>query len=259
MLQDYSHDPTLRFYDSIFSQITDLFYLYEEVRANSGRGRPPGDIQEEWKSLIAGSFDAVRRGLEVLFTHSQLHRIIEHPRSGDHPTSVILDRLATDLRGLIYLPTPHSNEIENTLLLQFGITRESILVPDIARFTARSKPLAWEADGRGQPILTASDWAQLSAMSNTAMHIRTNMDTHRGDSIPPTASALSEQVRGSLWATTKGGEWTVQMPHAATALRICVAVFNSVCYSLEVHARWPETVAPSQLSLRPPDDVVRFS
>lgn len=252
-------DPAVRFYDSIFSPIVDLFYLYEEDRASRPSGRPPGPVQKNWRSLIARSLDALRSGLEILLVHFRIERIIEHPRSDVDPTGVIHDRIATDLRDLIQIPAPTSNAIEDALLLQFGIARESILVPEIAHFTARSKPLAWEAGGRGQPIPTAPDWSQLSAMLNSAMHIRANIDTQRGGYVPPTASALSEQMRGSLWATTKGGEWTVQMPHAATALRICVAEFNSVCYSLEVHARWPTTVAPGHLSLRSPDDVVRFS
>ena len=254
-----SNDSTVLFYDSIFSPIVDLFYLYEEDRASRGSGRPPGPVQEKWRSLIARSFDALRSGLEVLLVHSQLDRIIEHPRSDVDPTGVILDRVATELRDLIQLPAPDSNAIEDALLLQFGIARESILIPDIARFTAKSKPLAWEGAGRGQPVPFEHDWEQLSAILNTVMNVLTNIDAHRGDSIPPTASALSEQMRGSLWATTKGGEWTVQIPHAATALRTCVAVFNSACYSLEMHTQGPATIAPNHLSLRSPDDVVKFS
>ena len=258
MVQDHLHDPALRFYDSVFSPIVDLFYLYEEDRASRPSGRPPGPVQENWRSLIARSLDALRSGLEILLVHFQLERIIEHPRSDIDSNGVIHDRIATDLRDLIQIPAPNSNTIENALLLQFGLARESILVPDVAHFTANRKPLAWGGDGRGQPVPFRHGWEQLSAMLNTTMHILVNIDTHRGDSIPQTASALSEQIRGSLWATTKGGEWTVQMPHAATALRTCVAVFDSVYYSLEVHAQWPATIAPSQLSLRSPDDVVMF-
>ncbi len=259
MTASQSNDSTALFYDSIFSPIVDLFYFYDEDRASRSSGRPPGPVQERWRSLIARSFDALRSGLEVLLLHSQLDRIIEHPRSHVDPTGAELNQIATDLRYLTQLPAPDSNTIENALLLQFGIARESIIVPDIARFAARSKLLAWEGAGRGQPIPFEHGWDQLSAMLNTAIHILANIDTYRGDSIPPTASVLSEQMRGSLWATTKGGEWTVQLPHAATALRTCVAVFNSTCYSLKVHTQWPETIAPSHLNIRSPDDVVRFS
>ena len=259
MVPPQTHDPAALFYDSIFAPIVDLFKLYDSDRASRSSGRPPGPVQENWRSLIVLASDALRGGIENLLLRTHLDRIRERTRSASNPTDDDLTQVTADLRDLITLHAPNASTIENTILLQFGISRGSLVVPHVSHFTARSKPLAWEGAGRGQPIPFESDWDQLSAMLNTTQHVVPNIDAHPLNSIPPTAPTLSEPLCGSLWATTKGGKWTVQIAHAATALRTFVSVFNCVAHSLDLHVQWSGTTRPDRLSLRSPDDVVEFS
>ena len=62
-------------------------------------------------------------------------------------------------------------------------------------------------------------------------------------------------MQGSIWVRQEDGRWSLQMPHAVTAVRTTVAVFNTVAFMLYSAAGLG---GPSQSVLRPPDEVVPF-
>ena len=260
-MRQKSDDSAVLFYDSIFSPIVGSFHALTRDRAGRGSGRPPGDVQREWRSLIAQASDALGSGLEALLLTTHLDRIEALPDSAvgtsDHDPS----RVEAKLCDLLWLPDLDASKIEHSILLQFGIVRECLSVPEVSHFTAKSKPRALGGNGRGQAVRFEGHWCELSAMLNTVQHVLNSTartDEHDLELIPPTAVTLSKELRGSLYAITKAGQWSIQMPHAATALRIFVSVFNSVYLTLKEQSKSLATEQTVTLDLRPPDEVVPF-
>ena len=214
-----------------------------------------------WRSLIAQALDSLGTGLETLLLNAHLERIFVRTSNVSGTPAHDSSRLEAELRDLLNLPDPDARNIEDSILLQFGIVRESILVPEASHFTAKSKPLALGGNGRGEPVRFEGQWDELSAMLNTVKHIlnsRAHPHVSNREPTPPTAVTLSKAIRGSLYATTKDGQWRVQMPHAATALRIFVAVFNSLYYCLNVQSLSLATETTFHPDLRSPDIVLPF-
>ena len=144
-----SDDSAVVFYDSIFLPIVGSFRALTRERAGRGSGRPPGDAQLEWRSLIAQASAALGSGLEALLLTTHLDRIEALAHSAVGTSHHDSSRLESELHDLLNLPDPDARNIEDSILLQFGIVRESILVPEISHFTAKSKPLAFSGNGRG--------------------------------------------------------------------------------------------------------------
>lgn len=80
-------------------------------------------------------------------------------------------------------------------------------------------------------------------------------DSQKLTTIPQAAAALPDSVRGSIWASQKDATWSLQMPHAVTAVRTTAAVFNTVAFTLYAAAGLDDSV---QTVLRRPDEVVPF-
>ena len=144
-----SDDSAVLFYDSIFSPIVDSFCTLARDRASRSSGRPPGDVQRVWRSLIAQALDSLGTGLETLLLNAHLERIFVRTSNVSGTPAHDSSRLEAELRDLLNLPDPDARNIEDSILLQFGIVRESILVPEASHFTAKSKPLALGGNGRG--------------------------------------------------------------------------------------------------------------
>ena len=171
---------------------------------------------------------------------AHLERIPADTAAGANLKQHEIDRITNQLRNQISLSAPNAQKIENTLLSQFGIPPDRIEVPGIAHFTARSKQSARGGAGSGNPLPFSGTWQELATHLNTIQYFRNatvHADTRKLETIPGNVSQLSEQSKASLWATTVTDDWSIQMPHAVTALRTVVAVFNTVVYSLDERAK----------------------
>ncbi len=102
---------------------------------------------------------------------------------------------------------------------------------------------------------TTGGWSPIRAASQYFRNAIVHADSRKLTTIPGAASSLPESVQDSIWARQKGGNWSLQMPHAVTAVRTTVAVFNTVADTLYASAGLDES---AQAVLRTPDEVVPF-
>jgi len=203
---------------------------------------------------------ALEAGLVDVGLAAHYHRFVS--RDGALGDGTATENELASARGRLLnslpLSVPNAQKIENFMLAQFGVLPSGIVVPPVAHFTARCKPVALGGAGSGSRAPFTGGWDELAARLDAIQHFRNaivHADSRKLTTIPHAASALPESIRGSIWASQKDGNWSLQMPHAVTAVRTTAAVFNTVAFTLYAAAGLDETV---QAVLEPPDKVVPF-
>ncbi len=245
-----------QFYDSNLKSAVGLLASIEADRRSRGSGRPPGQPQAEWRAVLVLALAALEAGLVDAALAAHHHRIVNRSPVGS--ASADLNRARGRLLDSLPHSSPNAQKIENFVLAHFGVLPSNIVVPSIARFTTRVKSRARGGAGQGIEVAFTGDWRELAARLDAIQHFRNaivHADARKKGTIPPAASSLPDNVTGSLWALQEDGSWSLQMPHAVTAVRTTVAVFNTVASVLDSASGLS---GATTAALRCPDDVVPF-
>ena len=248
-----------QFYESNLKSAVGLLISIAADRRSRGRGRPPGEPQAEWRAVLVLALAALEAGLVDTGLATHHHRIVKlakPPRLSDSDNEMARarGRLLTSLP----LSTPNAQKIENFLLSQFGVLPSRIIVPEVAHFTTLRKLKARKGAGSGIPGRFAGEWPELAARLDVIQYFRNaiaHADSRKLHTIPRVASSLSDKIIGTMWARTEEATWSLQMPHAVTAVRTIVSVFNTVTFTLCSVAHLKTANQPI---LRPPDEIVPF-
>ncbi len=253
-------DASTRFYDSNLKSAVGLLRAIATDRRSRGSGRPPGQPQAEWRAVLVLALAALEAGLVDVGLAAHHHRVSSRCDAlGDGAaTEKELTRARGRLLSSLPLSAPNAQKIENFMLSQFGVLPSRIVVPPVAHFTARRKREALGGAGSGTKASFRGGWDELAARLDAIQYFRNaivHADSRKLTTIPGAASSLPESVQDSIWARQKDGNWSLQMPHAVTAVRTTVAVFNTVADTLYAAAGLDES---AQAVLRRPDEVVPF-
>lgn len=211
------------FYNQDMARPRKLFNAF--VATGRGSGRRAGPRKLYWQAVVAFAVAALEAGLEdlVFAAHavrqeSQGQLIKKGSNSVDsNPRKwLVADRLMA----------PSAQRLERVLFADFGVVLGAI--PADAQFAARKKESSKGGSGRGEHVEGPTTWSGLRIYLETMSHMR-NATAH-GD-----AEKLTNPPRGCeglLWLRTDDGLWSVQQPHALTALRTALAVFNTTAVAL---------------------------
>jgi hypothetical protein len=233
-----------RFFTSHLGRPRALFDAF--VARGAGSGRREGPRHLYWQTVMVFSFAALEAGLEdLLFAAHGVRRGAEGQpieagkNSPDrNPRSWLVEKR---------LQNPNSDVVSRALFQDFGVVISAL--PQGARFEVRRKASSLGGSGRGEARPGPRDWQGLRPYLNTLSYIR-NATAH-GD-----PAKLHEgrpaHCEGDLWLKLQNGRWSVQQPHALTALRTSVSVFNTVAVEL---AGALKRTPPSNLT-KP--DLIRF-
>jgi len=234
-------DEAERFFESHLARPRKLFEAF--VAAGTGSGRRPGPRLLYWQAVFSFSIAALEAGLEDLIFAAHGARqgaegqpITAASNSPDgNPRSWLVEKR---------LMAPNSSKVNQVLYADFGSLIGSL--PVSGRFTVLWKYAPEAGSGRGEKKPGPTTWAELSKHLDTMQYIR-NATAH-GD-----AARLArhpQHSRGALWLLRQNHEWSVQQPHALTALRATLAVFNTVAEELAQAIGYP-----TLLSLTTPDTI----
>ena len=251
-------DAAQQYYEANLKSAVRLLKSIVRDRRSRGSGRPPGAPQAEWRAVVVLAVAALEAGLMDLALAAHHHRITKSVTS-KAGTSAQLTTERRRLVDVLQLSAPNAHKIENFLLSHFGVRPAQIAVPAIAHFTTRSKQVALGGAGSGSRVPFNGDWRELSIRLDAIQYFRNaiaHADSRKLTTIPARALSLSPREQGSIWARQKNGMWSLQMPHAVTAVRTTVSVFNTVAEVLHSFAHLGRTGMPD---LMKPDDVVPFN
>ena len=218
---------------------TSLSYFADFQPQSYGSGRPAGPRSMLWSTTATAAADALQVGLQDLILSAHGIRV----------PSVLATR---DTRQyLVEGPLEELSvvTIERLLLAQFGIVLNRL--PRVARFEARRKVQAGRGPGKGESVPGSVSWDRLSKHLDTLTYIRDK--TVNGDIGAPFNHPISSE--GILWVPHKSGQWSMQQPHALSALRVAVATYDLVAYELNRVVGLYGEVNP----LRSPNDVVGYA
>lgn len=212
-----------RFVDDHLERPRTLFQAF--TAKGDGSGRRPGPRSLYWQTVAVSSLAALEAGLEDLIFAAHAarqgaagHVIVKGTNSADgNPRKwLVEDRLMA----------PNAQKIERVVFADFGVLLDAL--PAAAQFHARKKASPNGGDGRGSSVAGPANWSELGEYLNTLHYIR-NAAAH-GDATKLGRSPTGAE--GLLWLKKQNGEWSVQQPHALTALRAVVAAFNAVADAL---------------------------
>lgn len=214
---------TAGFYSGPLIRPRKLFEAFVAKGNGSGRRAGPRDLY--WQTVAASSLAALEAGLEdlLLAAHgarqgSEGHKVLKGSNSVDsNPRKwLVEDRLMA----------PDARKIERVLFADFGVLLDNL--PDSATFRARHKDWSKGGAGRGTDVPGPATWRELGKYLNTLHYIRNAMA--HGDATK--LGKCPAECEGLLWLQKQDGYWSVQQPHALTALRTVVAVFNTAAEGL---------------------------
>lgn len=210
--------------------------LFDEFAVRqTGSGRPAGPRDLLWQTVVVAGLGALEAGLEEILLGAHAVRLGCQGHAVDPrvnaPDANPAKWLAEDR-----LIAPGPVKIERILFADFGILLGAL--PSTARFEVRFKNWSLGGSGKGSRAPGPTNWQTLSAFLETLNYIR-NAAAH-GDAAklrnPP------PRREGDLWLRKANGIWSVQQPHALTALRTVMATFNLVATELAAATSQP---APS--------------
>lgn len=208
-----------------------------------GSGRPSGPREVYWTTTTALCVAALEGGLEDLLFAAHGYRM------GAEGVAIAAGVNALDQNPRKWLVAdrlmaPSPVKVERILFSDFGLLIDNL--PTAANFTMLKKHVARGGAGRGSRVAGPSTWPELRDLWEALVHIR-NATAH-GDvekyAKPPTKSS------GLVWVELESGRWSVQMPHALTAMRATLAVFNCVAINLASVLKYPDA-----LNLMKPDSL----
>ncbi|MXZ96943.1 MAG: hypothetical protein F4Y99_13575 [Acidimicrobiaceae bacterium] len=251
-------DAAKQYYDSNLRSAVALLMSIVKDRRSRGSGRPPGEPQAEWRAVLVLALAALEAGLVDVGLAAHHHRIRFRGGASTAATDEELARARGRLLTSLPLSAPNAQKVENFMLAQFGVLPSQIVVPPQAHFTTRVKAVALGGAGSGSPAEFAGEWQELAARLDAIQYFRNaivHADSQKLETVPPSAQSLSDGAKGSIWALTKAGDWSLQMPHAVTAVRTTVAVFNTVSYTIYSAVGLSSSTSGG---LKRPDEVVPF-
>lgn len=247
-----------RFYRSNLKSAVGLLISIAADRSSRGSGRPPGEPQAEWRAVLVLALAALEAGLVDIGLAAHHQRIVNQKPASVTTTAIEGELARARSLTSMSLSAPNAQKVENFMFAQFGILPSQIAIPKEAQFTTRSKPVALGGAGRGTPAQFIGDWKELAARLDAIQYFRNavvHADSHKLSEIPKNTARHLKAVTGSIWARQKNDTWSIQMPHAVTAVRTTVAVFNTVASELLSVVKYGASVADI---LKPPDDIVPF-
>lgn len=213
-----------------FSRPHKLFTEFAVKQAGSGRPGGPRDLL--WQTVVVASVAALEAGLEELLLGAHA------ARNGCEGDPVLPGINAPDGnlgKWLVEdrLMAPNQEKISRILFGDFGIMLGSL--PTEARFEARRKTRSNAGSGKGEPVAGPRRWAELRDYVEMVSYIR-NAAAH-GDATKLTSPPSKQH--GLLWVRKANGVWSVQQPHALTALRAVLATFNLAAVHLAAATKQP--------------------
>lgn len=217
MTWPYLSETAERFVSGPFVRPRSLFDAFVAKGVGSGRRAGPRDLL--WQTVAVSSLAALEAGLEELLLGAHAAR---RGCEGDlaetgvnSPDSNPRAWLADDR-----LMAPNARKIERILFADFGVVLNGL--PVSSQFHARRKNWSKGGSGRGSLVAGPTDWTGLKRYLETLSHIR-NAAAH-GDTAK--LGKAPSHCEGDLWLLKEDGRWSVQQPHALTALRTVLSAFN---------------------------------
>lgn len=216
------------FHSTHFARPRRLFQAFAVQQI--GSGRPAGPRVLYWQTVVVLSFAALEAGLEDLLyaAHGRRHGaegLVETagtnaPHYGNPRKWLVEDRLQN----------PNAERIDKILFQDFGVLLGTL--PVEATFEQRFKDWSKGGSGKGAAQPGPTHWPDLRKYIDTIAYVRNataHGDASRLDAKFPTA------CKGALWLEKEDGTWSVQQPHALTALRAVASTFNTVAIGLGDH------------------------
>lgn len=214
--------------------------LFADLQVKTkGSGRPAGRRRTLWSATCMLAVASLEAGLEE-FVFSAFGVLTG--RSG--PTTRQIRRTLVEDP----LITPGPVKIARLLDAHFGVELDRL--PKVAQFEARRKLVAKGGSGKGDRIAGPKSWGELGRYLDALLYIRNGAahgDTTKIHNAPGTSEGL-------LWVKQQSGGWSIQQPHAYTALSTVVSVFNTVADGLDRKLSLFAKPSP----LRRPNEVVRY-
>lgn len=215
-------DEVQGFIRGAFSRPLKLFEAF--TAKGSGSGRRPGPRNLYWQSVAAFSVSALEAGLEdmVLAAHA-----IRKDCEGQLMSPA--NSLGKNTRKLLVedrLMAPSPGKIDRVLFTDFGILLDGL--PSEACFDARKKAWAKGGSGRGERVPGPRTWAELTEYLDALNYVRNAMA--HGDAAK--ISNTPKGCEGLLWVRLEDQTWTLQQPHALTALRVVLATYNTIAVAI---------------------------
>lgn len=204
-----------------------LFDAFVAKGKGSGRRSGPRDLY--WQTVAVSSLAALEAGLEDLLLGAHAARLgcegQPAAAGSNSPDANPRTWLADDR-----LMAPNARKIERILFADFGIVLANL--PAAAKYHVRRKDWSKGGSGRGTSVPGPTDWTGLKRYLETLSHIR-NAAAH-GDTAK--LGRAPANCKGDLWLLKEDGQWSVQQPHALTALRTVIAAFNLAAAELATAA-----------------------
>lgn len=213
-----------RFFGTHLGPPRALFNAF--LAKGSGSGRREGPRHLYWQTVAVFAFASLEAGLEDLLfaAHGARQGSEGKPVSAGSNSP---DRNPRDWLVSKRLQNPSPQVVSRILFQDFGVVIGDL--PPIARFEVRRKLSSKGGSGRGDATPGPSDWKELSLYLDALSYIR-NATAH-GDP-EKLHEAQPRYGEGALWLKLQNGRWSVQQPHALTALRTALSVYNTVAVEL---------------------------
>ncbi len=185
------------------------FEVFELASAQIGSGRPEGPRSQLWGSIVVVSRASLEEALRRVHRHLCSDPACKYTKPQLDPAKFEL------------FLTDHGVQLAGSM-------------PEQLHIGLQRKATAKAGQGTGSKINGPLTSAELLELLQGLNHIR-NGYAHRD---PKKTETLPPHGAGVLWvAPETGTEWTVQKPHAFSAMRFCHSVFRFVilsCWGLDV-------------------------
>lgn len=187
----------------------------------SGSGRPAGQRALLWQSVVVLSVAGLEAGLEDLLFAAYARSL------GVEGGSIAATSKAADVRRTVLvgdpLQAPNARKVERLLLGQFGLSVTS--VPLSAHHDVMAKDESNRGSGKGTARGGPTTWKDLKEHWEALSYVR-NAVAH-ADTVK-LKDKRPKHAEGVLWVASADGTWSVQKPHALSAMRTVTAIFNTV-------------------------------
>lgn len=186
------------------------FEIFELASPRIGSGRPPGPRNQLWGSIVILARTSLEEALRRIHRHVCENAVCKYAQPQLDPGKFEL-----------WLKD-HGRELPPA-------------IPEELHISLRQKNAAKAGQGSGSFVngpIRSEDMLELLAGLNHIRNGFAHRDPKKTETLPPFGS-------GVLWVLPENGtKWTVQMPHAFSAMRFCHTVFR-----FAVHACWGADVA----------------
>lgn len=204
--------------------------LDEFTATGRGSGRRAGPRGLLWQAVAVSAVAALEAGLEDLLLSAHAVRLGAEGQAVVAGTNAPEGRVRNWLVE-VRLVGADPRKIERFVFSDFGLLLNTL--PSDARFHPRRKLKAHAGSGKGQEVAGPSNWSQLKEYLSALAFLR-NAAAH-GDASKFGAPPPHLKAEGDLWLRKADGHWSMQQPHALTAIRTVLAVYNTVAVAVATH------------------------